>query len=283
MTVFHKVKKTWIETGPIGLLKSTASSVNDRIKILGNRLHRWFFYTNWPAGKLVEWRGNKGFIGGMEFDLSNPHIATFLKGRFLFNTFEPGTHELIRKYLNPDLPVVEIGGCIGVSACLSNRKLRNSQNHIVVEAQPNMLETLRKNRNTNQCDFEIIHAALAYGTDEVDFWISPRYFIGSSLKAREGGKTVSVPTITLEKIIKDNNFSRISLLVDIEGAETELIKHEFKLMEQHVDTLIIEFHPQEWGAGADAIRKTKEQLKNSGFRMIERLYGDHVYKNNRFS
>lgn len=282
MTVYQKVKQTWKKTGTLGLLAISADSIRSRFKGQLNQLHWWFFYKNWPAGKIVEWKGDRGFIDGLEFDLSNPHIATFLKGRFLFNTFEPGTHELIRKYLNPALPVVEIGGCIGVSACLSNRKLRDSLKHIVIEAQPNLIDTLRKNRDSNQCDFEIIHAALAYGTDKVDFWISPKYFIGSSLKAREGGKTVSVPTTTLEKIIKENQFSQISLLVDIEGAETELIRNEIHLLEQHVDTLIIEFHPKNWGAGLEATKRAQDQLKNAGFKLIEHIHGDYTYKNSRF-
>ena len=54
-------------------------------------------------------------------------------------------------YVDPNLPVIEFGGCIGVISCLTNKKIKDKKKHIVVEAQPYLIETLKKNRNNNDC------------------------------------------------------------------------------------------------------------------------------------
>ena len=233
------------------------------------------------AGRIIEIFGNKGYVSDMVFDLNNPYIETFLKGRFLFKTYESGAERLISMYVNPNLPVIEFGGCIGVISCLTNRKIKNKTEHIVVEAQPYLIETLKKNRDNNNCKFKIIHAALAYESKIIDFWINKKYFIGNSTKIRsdEEGMVVQVPSISLKDIVKKYQFDKITLVVDIEGGETDLVNNELEFMSQVVEILIIELHPAEWGAGRDAINRLKENLKSSGFREINREGSDYIYKN----
>ena len=250
-----------------------------RIRAKYKDIKWWFFYQNWFAGKIIELLGNEGEIAGLKFDLDNPYIATFLKSRFLFKTYEYGSQLLISKYVNPCLPVVEFGGCIGVMSCLMNRLLENPSDHVVVEAQPFLIDTLRKNRDRNSCQFEIIHAALAYGSDSVEFWIHPRYFIGNSVRARAGGEAVRVPSVSLETIVRQYGYSRITLVVDVEGAETTLVANELDMLRSVVDTLIVELHPAEWCAGAAGIDNLKATLADSGFKEVDRVRQDFVYKN----
>tara|TARA_Y100001970_G_scaffold16512_1_gene18566 strand:+ start:1174 stop:1962 length:789 start_codon:yes stop_codon:yes gene_type:complete len=252
-----------------------------KIKKSTRRFRKGFFIRNWLAGRIIEILGNKGYVSGMKFDLKNPYIETFLKCRFLFNTYESGAEELIKNHVKSNLPVIEFGGCIGVISCLTNKKLKNKNNHIVVEAQPYLIDTLKKNRDENNCHFKIIHAALAYNAQIVDFWINKKFFIGNSTKIRTDaeGTVVKVPSISLENIVKENKFDKITLIVDIEGAETELINNELKFMIKVVDTLIIELHSAEWGAGYDAINKLKQDLKGAGFLKIDQKGSDYIYKN----
>lgn len=239
----------------------------------------WFFYRNWVAGKIVEILGNKGRIRGLTFCLANPYIATFLKSRFLFHTYEGGAEELLSNHLNPALPVVEFGACIGVISCLTNRVLNNPRHHVVVEAQPHLIPTLAKNRDQNNCHFDIINAALAYGSDTVNFWINPSYFIGNSIKERSGGQTISVRTTSLKKIVDDYGYDKLTLIVDVEGAETDLVNNELELMSKVVETLIIELHPADWGAGRDAIETLRDDLALAGFEEVSRVKTDYIYIN----
>jgi len=238
-----------------------------------------FLHKNWLAGKIVEVLGDTGKLNGLSFDLSNPYISTFLKSRFLFKTYESGTVRTLREYLDAELPVVEFGGCIGVVSCLTNRALTYPIEHVVVEAQPFLIETLQANRDYNNCQFQIIHGALAYGSREVDFWISPRYFIGNSLKEKDGWSPVKVPTVSLQDIVEQRRYDKITLIVDVEGAEIELVKNEIDLMSRVVKTLVIELHPAEWYAGKEATEDLKVKLKEAGFEQRFCVRNDYVFIN----
>lgn len=245
------------------------------------RFKTWFVLNNWFAGRIVELLGNEGKVGELKFDLSNPHIATFLKCRFLFQTYENGAKavSMLHRFVNPELPVVEFGGCIGVMSCIANRTLKSPSDHVVVEGQPYLIETLKKNRDRNNCRFEVIHAALAYGSDRVKFWINPRYFVGNRTATGKSGEVVDVPAITLKQIVEERGYERITLMVDIEGDETNLVDQELELMRRVVETLVIELHPAEWGAGKIAIERLKNALSDAGFVEADRVHNDYVFTN----
>ncbi len=65
--------------------------------------------------------------------------------------------------------MIEFGGAMGVVACLTNKRLIHPEKHIVVEANPEILSLLKDNRDRNNCQFTILHGAIAYGTEEVTF------------------------------------------------------------------------------------------------------------------
>jgi hypothetical protein len=56
-----------------------------------------------------------------------------------------------------------------------------------------------------------------------------------------------VPTISLQRVLQEHGFDRITLIVDVEGAEAQLLANEIDLIAQRVDTLLIEFHPTRLG------------------------------------
>jgi FkbM family methyltransferase len=249
----------------------------------GKRALWTLFYANPIAGRLVELWGNRGHLRGLTFDLDNPHIETALKGRFLFGTYESSSVRLVDEYLPADAPVVELGGCIGVTGCLVNRKLRNPAQHVVVEAHHGLVPALRKNRDLNGCRFEIVEGAIAYGRDAVSFWYHPTVFVGGSTIPLEGGREVRVPAVTLGALVRDRGFDRISLISDIQGAEVELVDHEMDVLTRHVDTMVMEIHPADWGAGKVRTAEMLRTLEANGFRTVTRARNDVVFKNRRFA
>jgi 16S rRNA A1518/A1519 N6-dimethyltransferase RsmA/KsgA/DIM1 with predicted DNA glycosylase/AP lyase activity len=70
--------------------------------------------------------------------------------------FEKHERETIKRCLDPNLPVVEVGGCIGVVACTTNRLLQEPSKHVVVEANPDLVPVLEANRQLNQCEFVVL-------------------------------------------------------------------------------------------------------------------------------
>ncbi len=84
-------------------------------------------------------------LDGCEFDVSSPVITRRVKSSLLFHRYERGERQALRRHLDPAKPVVELGGGIGVVACVINRRLSNPHRHVVVEANARLIEIIRAN------------------------------------------------------------------------------------------------------------------------------------------
>ena len=138
-------------------------------------------------------------LDGCTFDTRRlPNLP--IKLALLNKTYEDFERRAVLQYLRPEIPVIELGGCIGVVACITNKLLNNPADHVVVEANPNVLSHLNENRTANQCEFEVLNAAIAYDTETVTF-VPSMDFWGSSLEQKNGGEPVTVGTVQLRDIV----------------------------------------------------------------------------------
>src|SRR5580698_4591709 len=85
------------------------------------------------------------------------------------NKYEAAERQAVARYLRRDIPVVELGGSMGVVACVTNRLLKDPAAHVVVEANPLVIPQLELNRALNRCQFEIVNRAIAYEMETVTF------------------------------------------------------------------------------------------------------------------
>lgn len=237
-------------------------------------VHLFIHEDNWLLGRLVEMTGDTGKLDGCTFDLSQPVITTFLKSRFLLKSWEEEARYLFKKYQPVDLPLVEFGASIGIVSCITNKQLTDPASHIVVEANPNLLPVLEKNRADNDCKFRVLNNAIAYGSEEVHFSFSDRCNEGL---ISQTASDITVPTTSLQKILEAEGLSKINLICDIEGHEVELIENEGLVIANHVDWIIIEVH------GRLRADKTLTMLEERGFLLIEEFENNHVYRNTRWS
>jgi hypothetical protein len=151
--------------------------------------HRWL-------GRIVELRGNVVSLDSCTFSLRNPIIGTATKSLFLSDGYERCERDLLKLYLNRSLAVIELGGAVGVVACVTNKMLQFPHRHVVVEANPDLIGVLQDSRERNGCGFTVLNRALAYGGDDVTFYQDAAGYRGSSVQVRTS-KSVSVQTITL--------------------------------------------------------------------------------------
>lgn len=217
-------------------------------------------------GKIIELRGNIVNIEGCKFSLESPAITTSKKGAFIFNQYEWPEREAIRRFLDPALPVVEFGGSVGVVSCLTNRRLLNPQRHVVVEAYPALVSLLRKNRDLNQCRFEILPGMVAYGSEEASFYPDPTNFVASraiQTNPDAGRDVLKVPTVNLQAILNQYGFDQCTLICDIEGGEADLLRYEAETLRDRVGTLILEVH--EWSLGKEGVAKLFQDIQRLGF------------------
>jgi FkbM family methyltransferase len=246
------------------------------------RYKKYWVINNYVFGKLVELIGDQVNIGGLRISVDNPQITTREKSKFLFGKYEEPERQAIDSYLRPDLPVVELGGCLGVVSCLINKKLKRPEQHVVIEANPGALPTLEKNRELNNCRFVVRHAALAYDTAKVDLHLTT--IQDNTTKTQDNSVQpirnghVSVPAVSLEVILKDTKFELVTVVMDIEGAELDLLERELSLLEERVAMLIFEIHIDSL-ARWDAIVAS---LIEADFRIVDILDKTWVFANTRF-
>ena len=107
-------------------------------------------------------------LDGCTFSLQtvpDPFTKLFL----LDGRYELPERRAVKRHLKRDLPVIELGGSLGVVACITNKLLTDPTAHVVVEANPRAIPQLTLNKTSNHCAFEIVNCALAYGVDAVTF------------------------------------------------------------------------------------------------------------------
>ena len=102
------------------------------------RFKKYWIVKNYMFGRLVELLGNQVNIHGIKISVDNPRLSTHQKSIMLFGWYEKDEVTAINKYLRPDLPVIELGGGIGLLSCVINKKLDKPENHIVLEADPEL-------------------------------------------------------------------------------------------------------------------------------------------------
>jgi FkbM family methyltransferase len=181
------------------------------------------------------------------------------------NKYEQQERRAIRRYIRRNLPVVELGGSMGVVACVTNKILKDRTAHLVVEANPLAIPHLELNRKLNGCKFEIVNRAISYGADAVTFRPSSN-MCGNSITADGDQPPVTVATAQLGGLLRDREFGQFNLVCDIEGIEYDLVCHEAEVLE-HADTIIMETHAR--FIGVDKYRLMMDKLERLGFRIVE--------------
>jgi FkbM family methyltransferase len=266
--MLRKVRAAWRT-----LRKQGVSGVFSRI---GWYIHRWWLSDNWLIGKVGELRGNRVTLDGCQFNLDFPAIATAQKSTFFIGNYEVKERIAVQKIPNEGLPIIELGGGVGVVSCVTSKHFNNPTRHVVVEANPNMIPVIIAQRNLNGCNFQVIQANLAYEAAEAVFHVQAR-FLASSALALPDGEAVRVPSTTLQSLMEQHGFEQIVLICDIEGAEVDLFEHEADLIGARVKHLVLEFHPKL--TGVEAVNRIKGQLEDLGFRLIYQGKDNYLYRN----
>lgn len=188
-----------------------------------------------------------------------------LRNGFLLGDYEQYERRAVAQYLVPELPVIELGACLGVVSCITNRRLQHPAQHIVVEANPAVIPFLQRNRRHNHCQFRVLNSAIAYDSDVIEY-APTENFAGNSLTQTSGLRKVRVPTISLQGIANRYGFDRFTLICDIEGHERELVERESEVLGR-ADLIILETHARLIGDAANA--QLLARLQALGFELVE--------------
>lgn len=102
-------------------------------------------------------------------DTTLMHNFTLLdaQGREIRNTnHEAHEQFLVRRFLQPDDTVLELGGGLGANSIQMNKRLDPAarRRHVVVEPQAELVKTIRENARRNGAEFRVVHGALTKST-----------------------------------------------------------------------------------------------------------------------
>jgi FkbM family methyltransferase len=220
----------------------------------------------WQLGRFVGMPADIVRLDGCKFSIAKDRVPANVVDLLLSDLYEEPERKALGKFLDPALPVVELGACIGVVSCLTNRSLQQPENHVVVEANPALLPLLEDNRTRNGCQFKIVHAAVSHGAETITFNVDDN-ILASSVRGGEQ-RGVAVSTVTLERLLNEHGFQRATLICDIEGAELRLVEHELKTLGERVSTIIMELHDRI--VGQEPTQRMLASLENAGFKIVSR-------------
>ena len=251
--------------GPRGVLEAVAGKIKST----------WRRGEVWQVGRFVGMHTDIVRVDGCKFTIDKNLVPANVVDLLLSDLYEEPERAAIKKYVKPELPVIELGACIGVVSCLTNRRLRQPENHVVVEANPALLPILKQNRDRNECHFKIVHAAVSPGARSITFNVNQN-ILASSVHG-DNQQAVVVPAVTLQRLLNEHGFQRATLICDIEGAELQLVESELKILSERIVTIIMELHDRI--VGDEPTRHMLATLQSAGF-AVAQVDGDVVVLKN---
>ena len=225
--------------------------------------------------------GNRLPHRGLRIDVSSKLVSPVTKAAILLRAYESGEIRFMNRYLPKDRDVVELGGSLGVMSCLIRRKIDPDRRLVVVEADPRIAEILKTNLRLNRCETgtAVENAAIGDGESEaVTFALGARSDSGRVASTPAAGRaTVTIPSMTLDGLLRRHEVERYCLVSDIEGAEWSIWRNQRDSLLK-ADWMILETHDnQEFGTYQDLIA---EMSNDGAFELVDR-YGPVVVLRNR--
>lgn len=236
---------------------------------------RWWAGDHALLGLLVAARGDRVRVDGCDIDLADEAVSLKVKSRFVLDRYERPERQAVRRYLDRRRPVLELGACLGVLACVTHRLLEPDVPHVVIEANPDLLPVIERQRALNGASFVVEHAVLGYDREAV-FWVD-RARVTASSAQRPRGAPVHVPARSLADLVEQYDLRSFTLISDIEGGELELVEREGEVLAHRVRMLILETHPDVYGE--EGVVRILDALRSAGFALLHQDGAVFVFEN----
>jgi len=231
---------------------------------LGTFAGRFKYFVVLPLeGLLFDLKGGRFEADGCIFDIPKKLTTRTYRSCFWQGNYEREERELIRRWIRPDDSVLELGACLGVVSCVTNRLLAANSRHMVVEANPLCIPTLQRNKELNGARFRIEHCAVGE-QPELTFYLHPIYIVGGSSQ-RPTDRPVKVPGKSLAQLEREGG-PFTALIIDVEGGEREVLESSAELLRQY-RLVIIELH--EFAIGVEGVERCREILRAGGLRHVD--------------
>jgi FkbM family methyltransferase len=200
-----------------------------------------------------------------------PGMKRDIKHQIIRGDYEKDEIELARRWIDPNLPLIELGGCMGILSAHLRRLLAPTMQLVIVEANPGLAETCEANatRRSSNAHTHVICAAVAYGVDHVDFHLNRNVHVSGIASADKKANHRS-PAVTLGKLVREQLpvDTDYTLVCDIEGCEYDVLEKDADALGR-CKLAIIEVHPQLFDDQLAAQQRFESLARAAGFIQVD--------------
>lgn len=194
-----------------------------------------------------------------------------IKHQLIRGDYEKDEIALARRWVDPGVPLIELGGCMGILSAHLRHLLRQDVPLVVVEANPGLAETCRINatRQAPASPTRVITAAIAYGVDHIDFHLNRNVHV-SRIAGNDREANFRSPALTLNKLatseIPENG--DFTLVCDIEGGEYDVFEKDAAVL-RRCALAIVEVHPHFFDDPLAARQRFRDLAGAAGFDEVD--------------
>ena len=218
----------------------------------------------------------------LTFDTASPMMSSTNVAVLFWGMYESSEIRFIQKYFTDNsLDVIELGGSLGIVSSVISKQKGSERKHIIVEANPHLIDTINKNLTLNNAkNTTILNVALPMQSNskEVYFEIGESSLV-SKIVFEPNANTVAVPCKNLSNIIAENNISNFVLISDIEGAELGLLLNDSIALSK-AKLIIIETHNTDFENSNYSTEWMKTQIIDLGYNIIDAHGPVYVFQKN---
>jgi FkbM family methyltransferase len=264
MSKLRQAQKIYTQENILSLINKSANYIKNTI-----------FYYLWSA---YPFKNSIVNVNNISIDLGHDVFSPMIKNRIRRKSYENSERELINKYLYKKHPVIDLGAGIGYTACLADKKTDNSTPIIAIEANKSLIPVIKRTRNLNNSDFNVLHSAYEPINDSVEFQVKEDFRASSRYDdINRKQNNLTVPAVSIDEILEKFGVEdQIQLIVDIEGGEHDLLTNEQRLLHDKVKLIIFEYHT----FSEDSFECYKNILNKNGFEFAESQGDVYVFRNN---
>ncbi|RFP85753.1 FkbM family methyltransferase [Rhodobacteraceae bacterium 63075] len=201
-------------------------------------------------------------IGGVRLGCPGAQLTAKIRAKLESGQYEGSEARAVSMRLRPGQRVLELGAGLGYIGALAAQVTGGAQ-VTSVEANPDMLETIRANFDRNDgAQITLRHGAVvgAEFEGETLSFARARQFWASRIAdvtSRAGG-LVEVPAVRIDALLDEVRPQMV--IMDIEGAEQHLFTREWP---RFVKTVVMELHPKQYESRA-VMKQIVDCLSGSG-------------------
>lgn len=195
-----------------------------------------------------------------------PHeLCLSLQSIIASGDYEAAESDLIERYLPRDLPVIELGGCLGLVSGLVARRLSPHIQHVVVEPNPEILDVCWQNATQagTRKNTQVVAKALGYGGEKVAFDLNRNVHVSKLSNNRRTANAIVDATTLRDLVDMLEARGDYTLICDIEGAEVALLEYDSKAL-ANCALMILELHPEVYRTSGDTVEGVIDSVCSAG-------------------